>query len=164
MRGPVTARGRLRRRAALAALACAALGLALGPGPWAPVAPAAAEARPRFKVIVHPKNPVTRASRELLRNAYLKKLGAWSHGEALRPVDLARKFPARDHFARDIVGKTPAQLRSYWSQQIFSGKRTPPPEASAVADMIAYVLASPGAVGYLPADADAGGAKVVEVE
>ena len=116
-----------------------------------------------FKVIVHPKNQITYVDRELLRNAFLKKEAAWSGGETIRPVDLAAKFAVRDRFTRDVLKKTPAQLKTYWNQQIFSGKGVPPPEADSVADLIAYVLANPGAVGYLPADADPRGAKVIEV-
>ena len=63
-----------------------------------------------------------------------------------------------------MLRKTPAQLKSYWNQQIFSGKGVPPPEADSTADVIAYVLANPGAVGYLPVDVDPGRAKVVEVK
>jgi hypothetical protein len=51
----------------------------------------------------------------------------------------------------------------YWNQQIFSGKGVPPPEADSTAAAVAYVLANPGAIAYLPADADPGRVKVIEV-
>ena len=69
----------------------------------------------------------------------------------------------REAFTRDVLKKTPAQLKTYWSQQIFSGKGVPPPEASSIDEAIAYVLANPGAVGYIPDDVDPKGAKVIEV-
>lgn len=116
-----------------------------------------------FKVIVHPDNPVTSVDREFLRDAYLKKATDWNHGATIRPVDLSTKFPARDRFTQDVLKKTPTQLKHYWNQQVFSGKNVPPPEANSTAEMIAYVLGNPGAVGYLPADADPRGAKVIAV-
>jgi ABC-type phosphate transport system substrate-binding protein len=116
-----------------------------------------------FKVIVHPDTPVTALDRDFLRDAYLKKTTEWHDGKAVRPIDLSSKFPARDRFAQDVIRKTPSQLKSYWNQQIFSGKGVPPPEADTVADLINYVLANPGAIGYLPADVDSGRAKVVKV-
>ena len=62
-----------------------------------------------------------------------------------------------------MIRKTPSQLRTYWNQQIFSGKGVPPPEADSVASAIQYVLANKGAIAYIPADADAGKAKVIGI-
>ena len=116
-----------------------------------------------FKVIVNPKNPTSSVDRQFLREAYLKKTPTWGNGQTIRPVDLSRKFAVRDQFSRSVLKKSPAQLKSYWNQQVFSGKDVPPPEVDSVSDVIAYVLANRGAVGYVPADADPGGAKVIEV-
>lgn len=124
----------------------------------------AASEEPRFKVIVNPENPNGRVHRDFLRDAYLKKATEWSHGPPLRPVDLARKYPARRRFTETVLRKTPAQLRNYWNQQIFSGKGVPPPEASSPQAVIQYVLKHPGAIGYIPADVDHGGAKVIAVQ
>lgn len=117
-----------------------------------------------FKVIVHPDNPVTSIDRGFLRDAYLKKAKEWSGDGAIRPVDLTAKFSVRTKFTEDVLRKTPAQLKNYWNQQIFSGKGVPPPEAESTAAVIKYVLANPGAVGYIPANVDAGGAKVIAVK
>jgi ABC-type phosphate transport system substrate-binding protein len=118
----------------------------------------------RFIVIVHQNNPVTAIDRDFLRDAYLKKATDWGNGDTIRPVDLSNRFGVRDVFTRDVLRKTPAQLRSYWNQQIFSGKGTPPVEADSIAEMIDYVVANAGALGYLPAGTAPGRAKVVEVK
>jgi ABC-type phosphate transport system substrate-binding protein len=117
-----------------------------------------------FKVIVHPKNPITSIDRELLRGAFLKKETTWSDGETIRPVDLSSRSSVRELFTRTILKKTTAQLRTYWAQQIFSGKGVPPPEAANANDVVVYVLEHPGAVGYVPADVDPRGARVIEVK
>jgi ABC-type phosphate transport system substrate-binding protein len=117
-----------------------------------------------FKVIVHPDNPVTAIDRDFLRDAYLKKAKEWSGDGVIRPVDLTTKFSVRARFTQDVLKKTPAQLKNYWNQQIFSGKGVPPPEAESTAAVIKYVLANPGAIGYIPANMDAGGAKVIAVK
>lgn len=117
----------------------------------------------RYLVIVHPGNPIASVERGFLRNAYLRKEVDWPDGHAIQPVDLTARFPVRDQFAHEVLNKTPAQLKSYWNQRIFSGKGAPPPEADGVDELIAYVLGHPGAVGYLPGSHDAGGAKVIEV-
>jgi hypothetical protein len=99
-----------------------------------------------------------------LRDAYLKKAKEWSGDGTVRPVDLSTKFQIRVKFTRDVLKKTPAQLKNYWNQQIFSGKGVPPPEAESTSAVIKYVLANPGAVGYIPANVDPGGAKVIAVK
>ena len=118
----------------------------------------------RFKVIVNPKNPIASIDRDVLRNMFLKKRVVWSGGETIRPIDLSTKNSVREQFVRGVLKKTPAQLKTYWNQQIFSGKGVPPPEASSPADVVSYVIAHPGAIGYVPADVDLRDAKVVEVK
>lgn len=118
----------------------------------------------QYKVIVHPDNPVTSVTQAFLRNAFLKKSREWKSREAIRPVDLASKFPERARFTEVVLKKTPAQLKNYWNQQIFSGKGVPPPETDSPRAAVAYVLANPGAVAYVPVDVDVGGAKVVPVK
>jgi ABC-type phosphate transport system substrate-binding protein len=114
----------------------------------------------QFKVIVNPDNPIEAVSRDFLRDAYLKKATDW-HGETIRPIDLASKNAAREQFTKDVIRKSSSQLRTYWSQQVFSGKGVPPPEVGSTADVISYVLANRGAVGYVPVDANIGKAKVI---
>ena len=117
-----------------------------------------------YKVIVNPSNPVKVLDRDFLRDVYLKKAVDWNQGQSIRPIDLSTRFAAHDRFRDDVIRKTSSQLKSYWNQQIFSGKGVPPPEADSTADVIAYVLANPGAVGYLPPNVDPGGAKVIGVD
>ena len=116
-----------------------------------------------YKVIINPDNPAISLDRSFVRDAFLKKTTEWGDGKALRPVDLSTKFPARDRFTQDVLRKSPSQLKSYWNQQIFSGKGVPPPETDSTSAVIEYVLANPGAIGYLPASTDPGRAKVIKV-
>jgi ABC-type phosphate transport system substrate-binding protein len=115
-----------------------------------------------YKVIVNRDNPTVAIDRNFLRNAYLKKATTWNHGQTIRPIDL--RSPVRPTFTREILNKTPAQLRSFWSQQIFSGKGVAPPEVDTARAVIAYVAAHPGAVGYIPANVDPGATRVVGVK
>ncbi len=116
-----------------------------------------------FVMIVNPQLKITEVDRDFVRDVYLKKVTEWDRGGVVHPVDLDSKFPARERFTHDVVRKTPAQLRSYWNQQVFSGKGVPPPEVQSVTAVVDYVLSNDGAIGYLPANADPGGARVVRL-
>ncbi len=130
---------------------------------WLGVASPSIARNDDFKLIVHPGNPVTSVDHQFVHDAFLKKATTWSHGVTIRPIELAGELPARVHFAEEVLKKTPAQLRSYWIQRIFSGTGVPPPEAESAAAVISYVLANPGALGYLPSHTDPGRAKVVQL-
>jgi hypothetical protein len=115
-----------------------------------------------FQIIVHPENPATAIDRGFLRDVYLKKATSWRSGAVARPIDL----PAgrvRERYTQSVLRKTRAQLRSYWNQQIFSGKGVPPPSAESVAAVIIFVRSHPGAIGSVPAGADVAGTKVVRL-
>ncbi len=117
-----------------------------------------------YHVIVHPSNPVRTIGRSFLRSVYLKKTTTWPSGETIRPVGLGKRFPARERFSREVLNKSPSQLRAFWNQQIFSGKGVPPPELDSEAAVIIYVLRNRGAIGYLPAGVDPGEAALVTVK
>ena len=114
-----------------------------------------------YVVIVNANNHVGELDRDFIRDMYLKKAIEWGHGETIRPIDLT---PVRDQFVREILHKTPAQLKNYWNQQIFSGKGVPPPETDSPAAVISYVVDHPGAIGYLPSGTDPGHARIVRLK
>jgi ABC-type phosphate transport system substrate-binding protein len=127
------------------------------------LADGSAAATDAYKIVVHPDNPVAAVDRAFLREIYLRKATDWTGDGPIRPIDLARRFSVRERFAQEVLKKTPAQLKIYWNQQIFSGKGVPPPEADSTAAAVAYVLANPGAIAYLPVGADPGKAKLIKV-
>jgi hypothetical protein len=116
-----------------------------------------------FKIIVHPRNPATSVSRPFLKDVFMRRATRWSNGDAVRPIDLPPVLPVRNRFTIEVLDKTPAQLRSYWLQRIFSGTNIPPPEASSTSAAISYVVANEGAVAYIPADVNAGPAKIIPI-
>lgn len=114
-----------------------------------------------FVLIVNVKNHVDAIDRDFVRDAYLKKRNEWSDGSVVLPINLENNSPTREDFTREVIRKTRSQLRNYWSQQIFSGKGTPPPETSTPEDVVDYVAGHPGAIGYIPSDAKVSGVRVV---
>lgn len=116
-----------------------------------------------FKVIVNPENPVTSVNADLLRSVYLKGDGSWPDSSRIHPVDLSNRFPVRAVFCERVLKKSLENLRRYWTQRIFSGKGTPPPQVDSTEEAIRKVLADRSAVAYLPSTADPGDAKVIVV-
>jgi hypothetical protein len=97
----------------------------------------------------------------MVEDVFLKKVKAWPDGEAIRPVDLAPGSTVRQRFSEQVLQRPVAAVRAYWQQCIFSGRNVPPPELDSDDEVIAYVLKSSRAIGYVSAHAELRGAKVV---
>jgi hypothetical protein len=151
--GPAPRRGRLllsiRAHPSLPAVLglAAVLALAAGtPRPAGARAPAA-----DFVVVVNAANPQTALPAAEVSNLFLQKVHKWESGERVRPVDLPETSPARESFSKAIHGRPTAAVKAYWQRMIFSGIDAPPPEKPSAAEVLAYVRANPGAIGYVPA-------------
>lgn len=115
-----------------------------------------------FKVVVNRDNPVGELTARELSRLFLKKTLRWPEGRPVQPVEPAA--PAlQGKFALAIHAKTLNAVKSYWNQVIFSGRDVPPLEKAGDAEVLAFVRADPGAVGYVSAGADTSGVKVVIV-
>ncbi|UCX04663.1 type 2 periplasmic-binding domain-containing protein [Shewanella glacialimarina] len=67
----------------------------------------------------------------------------------------------RAEFHSTVTGKSDAQLKAFWSKQVFTGKGNPPATVSSATAMKAAVASNPSAIGYIDeADVD-GTVKVI---
>lgn len=122
-----------------------------------------AAAADAFKVVANGSVPVRALSRRALSDLFMKKSTTWEGGAAVVPVDNATAA-VREEFSRSVHGKPSAAVKSYWNQQIFSGRSLPPLEKASDADVLAYVKATAGAVGYVSSTADTSAVKVITIE
>ena len=129
---------------------------------WAMSRRAAADA-PAFRVIVHPDNPQSSATRDFVADAFLRKTSDWPDGHGIRPVDLPASSATRGRFSEAVLKRSVAAVKHYWQQIIFSGRGVPPPELESDAAVIGYVLQNRGAIGYVSGTGDLGKAKVLGV-
>ncbi|OYY92487.1 MAG: phosphate ABC transporter substrate-binding protein [Hydrogenophilales bacterium 28-61-23] len=112
-------------------------------------------------VIVSAKSAVGELSKAQVADIFLGKSATFPGGVQAVPVDQAEGSSQRDAFHGHITGKSGAQLKSYWSKLVFSGKGTPPKELPNAAEVKKLVAANPNMIGYIDkGDAD-GSVKVV---
>jgi ABC-type phosphate transport system substrate-binding protein len=119
---------------------------------------------PGFVVIVHPSNPTTSVERRFLADLFFKKATRWPNDEVVRPVDYDPDSLVRRRFSEDVLKRSVAAVKSYWQQQLFSGRDVPPPELDSDEDIVKYVLKYPGAVGYVSGGATLNTVKVLTVK
>lgn len=117
-----------------------------------------------YKVIVNNANATSSIAKKELSQLFMKKTAKWSDGTAVVAVDQTDKSTVRERFTQEVHGKSVAAVKSYWQQQIFSGRDVPPVEKSSDAQVVAFVKQNPGAVGYVGEGADTAGVRVIAVQ
>jgi ABC-type phosphate transport system substrate-binding protein len=125
-------------------------------------APSLAE-EPGYQVIVHPASKVESLTRRQLIDLFLKRVTTWPTGGAVRPVEPPEDGSVRAAFTTQVIGKSPAALKTYWNKLVFAGREVPPVEKGSDEEVVAFVRSTPGAIGYVAPDASVAGVKVLKV-
>jgi ABC-type phosphate transport system substrate-binding protein len=71
---------------------------------------------------------------------------------------------AHEDFLKTFVEKSGLQFANYWKQMIFTGKGKPPKAFKSEAELVEFVAATKGAIGYVSAGADTSAVKVLSVQ
>ncbi|HEY9118348.1 MAG TPA: substrate-binding domain-containing protein [Marinobacter sp.] len=105
-------------------------------------------------VIGHTSGPDS-ITQNQVRDIYLNRSQQLPDGQKARPFELPEGNSARSEFHDKVTGRNDAQLKAFWSQQVFTGRGQPPAEAGSASGMKAQVASTPGAIGYIDsADVD----------
>jgi hypothetical protein len=73
-------------------------------------------------------------------------------GKRVQPLDLPVSSKDRESFYTKLMGRSPEQMRAYWTRLIFTGQGKPPREVSSAQELTTLVN-SGDYIGYLQADA-----------
>lgn len=122
-----------------------------------------AQGNATYRVIVNAANPVSSLTKAQLSQFFLKKVTVWQDGRRVAPADSAEDSTVRQAFSRDVHRRSVAAIKAYWQQRIFSGSDVPAPEFATDAEIVAYVRANPGGIGYVSPDTALAGVKAVGV-
>ncbi len=99
-------------------------------------------------VIVNSANSSTITEDDVSR-IFLGKIKAFATGDSITIVNLKYNDPIRNEFEKKVLNKKASQVKAYWSKLMFSGKGKPPKELSSDKDILAFVAANSGAIGYV---------------
>lgn len=81
--------------------------------------------------------------------------------QAVEPVNLPAGNPVREDFLLGYLDQNDQQYTGYWLVRRYVGKGAPPQEMGSVDEVIKYIQATPGAIGYVPASKVPRGANVI---
>ncbi|MEP6835334.1 MAG: hypothetical protein ABJB74_18260 [Gemmatimonas sp.] len=117
-----------------------------------------------FKVIVNSALTANDVTASALSKVFLKQTNKLPDGTSVTAVYQSKNSSARAAFDKEILGKTVAGVETFWQQQIFSGKDVPPAVKNSDEDVVTFVKATPGGIGYVSAGATVTGVKVITVK
>jgi ABC-type phosphate transport system substrate-binding protein len=121
-----------------------AAGLALS----AALGAAATEPAP-FKLIVNAKSAGRTIGRDAVAQVYLGKAQRWGDGSPIVAVDLSSTSPVRQAFSETVLAMSVEGVKNHWLRLVLSGDRRPPVTKRSDEDVIAFVAAEPGGIGYV---------------
>lgn len=125
-----------------------------------------AAARPlaaqEFKLVANTSLAVDAIDAATAQKVFLKQVNKVG-GAAVTPVDLAPASAVREAFSKKVVGRPVGAVQQYWQQKIFSGGDVPPATKASDRDVLDFVKATPGAIGYVSASAGTDGVKVLSL-
>jgi ABC-type phosphate transport system substrate-binding protein len=100
-------------------------------------------------VVVNAHSGVAQLSQDEVINIFLGRYRRFPGGAAATPIDQPEGSPLRSEFYRRLVNKDLNEINAYWSRLIFSGKTSPPRQATNASAIIQLITSTPGGISYL---------------
>jgi ABC-type phosphate transport system substrate-binding protein len=116
-----------------------------------------------FKVVASPDVGAESLSKTELSDIFLKRSTTWPGGVQIQPVDQAEGVPAAEAFSKTVHHKPASVIRAFWKRVVATGREMAPPVKSRDDDVLAFVRANRGAIGYVSAGAATAGVKDIAV-
>lgn len=115
-------------------------------------------------MIVNKENPVNGITRAEAANYFLGKATMWVSGGKILVVDQKKSTPAGAAFLKKIVKMEESSFKNLWVEKMLSGEAVPPVTKNSDAEVLEYVKANPGAIGYISSSSPRDGVKVVSID
>lgn len=100
-------------------------------------------------VVVNAASAVKQLSKDEVVNIFLGRYRRLPNGETAMPIDQPESSALRSEFYRKLVNKDLNEINAYWSRLIFSGRTSPPVQATSAAEVATLLAGSVSSVAYL---------------
>lgn len=100
-------------------------------------------------LVVSLKSGVSSLTQEQVTDIFLGKTSTFPNGVPVVPIDQQEGTSEREAFYHEFIGKTAAQVRTYWSKIVFTGKGYPPIEVTPPQRIKWVVRDNPNYIGYI---------------
>jgi hypothetical protein len=100
-------------------------------------------------VVVSAASKVQQLSQDDVVNIFLGRYRSLPGGGTALAVDQPESSPLRAEFYRRLVNKNLNEINAYWSRLVFSGKTSPPLQASSAVEVILILTSNPDGIAYV---------------
>jgi len=100
-------------------------------------------------VVVSRQNPLQSLTKEQLESIFLGRTQQFPTGQRAVPVDQVEGSTVRERFYIEILDRTSAQVRSYWSRILFTGRGHPPRSVASSEEVLRILATDAQAIGYI---------------
>lgn len=100
-------------------------------------------------VVVNARSGVAAMTRNEVINVFFGRNRQFFNGVEVMPVDLDDAHPKRAQFYKLLVGKDISEINAYWSRQVFTGRMQAPPRLANTEEVVKWVAANPGGIGFV---------------
>jgi ABC-type phosphate transport system substrate-binding protein len=108
-----------------------------------------------YAVIIHPSKSGTTLTLEELARIFTGKSQVWQgFSENYQPSTVPDDSSTMASFTGSVLKKSYHQYKGIWDRILFSGGGVPPKSFGTSAEVVAFVAATPGAIGIVEATAD----------
>ena len=121
-----------------------------------------ASAASGVKVIANPSVKADSISAEELKSVFLEERSSLPDGSRVEPV-ISKGGVAHETFVKQYLGKSEADLQTYYRSLVFTGKGSMPKMVASDTEIAAYVARTRGAIGYVSSETSIDGAKTLVV-
>ena len=111
-------------------------------------------------VVVIGNSAVPKTDKITLQRLYTGRIVSIGQ-QTVMPVNLPAGSPVRDDFLQMVMDQNEEQYTGYWLVRRYVGKGSPPKELGSIDEVVKHVIATPGAVGYVPLSKVPSGANVI---
>jgi ABC-type phosphate transport system substrate-binding protein len=124
--------------------------------------PPASAAR-ELAVVVHTSCPMTTLTADSVKEYYLRRHKEWSDGAKVRPIQ--QEGDVRTGFLAKVLKMPIVEYERYWLERKYAAAESPPKSADDDGDVIKFVGAMKGAIGFVDVSSldDAAKSKVKSV-
>ncbi len=112
-------------------------------------------------VIVNASNAIHTLSNKDTVDLFMGRTRTYANGDYVLACDLPRDNATRVLFYQTLTGMSQAQLNSYWSRLMFTGRVMPPQMLPTEQSVVDLVKRNPGAIGYVGQEPQDKGVRVV---
>ncbi|MFZ4536026.1 hypothetical protein [Propionivibrio sp.] len=100
-------------------------------------------------VVTRALSGVERLSPDDVTDIFLGRYRKLPSGASAIPIDQPAGSSLKAEFYRQLVNKDLSEINSYWARLYFSGKTSPPVQATSNAEVLSLLARTSGAIAYI---------------